>query len=67
DPAIAGVARELAELALAGAAALPGFFAAEDIDEAADFFARYTRLSRSPADDVLDARPSAAAMAVTGA
>lgn len=55
DPRIAAVARDLAELALAGAAALPGFFAADDLDQAAAFFARYTRRSRSPADDVLDA------------
>jgi glutamate--cysteine ligase len=54
DPAIASVARDLAELALAGAAALPGFFAAEDLEEADAFFARYTRQSRSPADDVLE-------------
>lgn len=55
DPRIATVARELAELALGGSAALPGFFRAEDLDEAAAFFARYTRRSRSPADDTLDA------------
>ena len=60
DPRIGGTARELAELALAGAAALPGFFSAADLDEAADFFARYTRLGRSPADDVLDALTPAA-------
>ena len=54
DPRIAAVARELADLALAGAAALPGFFAGADLDEAAAFFARYTRLARSPADDVLE-------------
>jgi glutamate--cysteine ligase len=54
DPRIAAVARDLAELALAGAAALPGFFAGADVDEAAAFFARYIRLARSPADDVLE-------------
>lgn len=54
DPRIASVARDLAELALTGAAALPGFFAARDLEEAAAFFARYTRLARSPADDVLE-------------
>jgi glutamate--cysteine ligase len=59
DPRIASVARDLADLALAGAAALPGFFAAEDLDEADTFFARYTRRARSPADDVLDARAHA--------
>jgi len=55
DTGIAAVARELAELAMAGAAALPGFFSAEDLDEAGSFFARYTHRSRCPADDVLDA------------
>lgn len=54
EPCLAAVARDLADLALAGAAALPGLFAAADLDEAAAFFARYTRLARSPADDVLD-------------
>jgi glutamate--cysteine ligase len=55
NPAIAATASDLAELALAGAAALPGFFSATDVDEAAEFFARYTRRGRSPADDTLDA------------
>lgn len=59
DPRIAAVARGLAELSLAGAAALPGFFTAEDVDEAAAFFARYTHHARSPADDVLDALAAA--------
>ena len=36
------------------ATALPNFFAGADLDEAAAFFARYTRLARSPADDVLE-------------
>ncbi|HEX2080178.1 MAG TPA: glutamate-cysteine ligase family protein [Longimicrobium sp.] len=60
DPRIAAVASDLAELALGGAAALPGF-SADDLDEAAAFFARYTRRSRSPADDVLDALAAALA------
>jgi hypothetical protein len=34
---------------------MPAFFGGEDIDEAAGFFARYTRRARSPADDTLDA------------
>jgi glutamate--cysteine ligase len=59
DARIAAVARDLAELAMAGAAALPGFFSAADLEEAAAFFARYTRLARSPADDVLDALAAA--------
>jgi glutamate--cysteine ligase len=55
DPPIASVARDLVDLALAGAVALPGFFSADDLDEAAAFFARYTLRGRSPADDTLDA------------
>lgn len=55
DPEIASVARDLAELATAGAAALPGLFDGETLDEAAAFFARYTLRARSPADDTLDA------------
>lgn len=55
DPHIAGVARDLAALAIRGAGALPGFFSSEDVEEAAAYFARYTYRSRSPADDVLDA------------
>ena len=55
DPRIAAVARDLAQLASEGAAALPGFFDGAALDEAAAFFARYTLRSRSPADDVLDA------------
>ncbi|HEX6040877.1 glutamate-cysteine ligase family protein [Longimicrobium sp.] len=58
DPAIAAVAGDLARLAMEGAAALPGFFSADDLDEAAAFFARYTFRARSPADDALDALPS---------
>jgi glutamate--cysteine ligase len=60
DPALlhAAAAGDLARLAMHGAAALPGFFAADDLDEAAAFFARYTLRARSPADDVLDALPS---------
>ena len=55
DPHIAGVARDLAALAVRGASVLPGIFSGEDVDEAAAFFASYTYRSRSPADDVLDA------------
>jgi glutamate--cysteine ligase len=54
-PRIAAMAAELAGIALSGATAMPGFFRGEDIDEAAAFFARYTRQARSPADDTLDA------------
>lgn len=62
DPRLASVAADLAELAMTGAAALPGFFAADDLDEAAAFFARYTRRARSPADDMLDALSTAPAL-----
>lgn len=63
DPHIAAVARDLADLALAGAEALPRFFDAGALDEAAAFFARYTHRSRSPADDVLDALATASVAA----
>lgn len=67
DPRIASVAGDLARLAMRGAAALPGFFSAEDLEEAEAFFARYTHRARSPADDILDAfaaaRPLAACQA----
>lgn len=59
DPAIAATAADLARLGMEGAAALPGFFSGEDLDEAAEFFARYTLQARAPADDVLDALPAA--------
>ena len=55
DPRIAATARDLSELSMAGAAALPGFFSAADLDGAAAYFGRYTARSRSPADDALDA------------
>jgi glutamate--cysteine ligase len=60
DPRLASVARDLAQLAMAGAAALPGFFAADDLDEAAAFFARYTAAARAPADDALAALAASA-------
>lgn len=59
DPRIASVARDLAQLSLSGAAALPGLFSPEDREEAAAFFARYTNRSRSPADEVLEAHAAA--------
>jgi glutamate--cysteine ligase len=67
DPRIAAVARDLAELAMQGAAALPGFFSADELDEAREYFARYTHRARSPADDVLDAFASTERMACQGA
>jgi glutamate--cysteine ligase len=54
-PAISATANALVDLALAGTAALPDFFSSTDIDEAGEFFGRYTRRGRSPADDTLDA------------
>jgi glutamate--cysteine ligase len=62
DPRIASVAADLAGIALSGAAAMPAFFAGQDIDEAAGFFARYTRQARSPADDTLRALAGFAAV-----
>lgn len=67
DPRIAAVARDLAELAMRGAGALPGFFSADDLDEAGAYFDRYTRQARSPADDALEAFASTERMACQGA
>ncbi|HST63356.1 MAG TPA: glutamate-cysteine ligase family protein [Longimicrobium sp.] len=67
DPRIAAVARDLAELGMQGAAALPGFFSADDLDEAGAYFARYTHQTRSPADDALEAYASTERMACQGA
>jgi glutamate--cysteine ligase len=52
DPRIATAARDLFELGLAGAAALgPAFVAPEDVEEAREFYERFTRRGRSPADE----------------
>lgn len=52
DPATARTASALFELALRGCAALePGYFHPADLEVARDFFDRYTRRARSPADD----------------
>lgn len=52
DPAIARTARDLAEIALRGCEGLgPGYFHPADLEEAREFFDRYTRRGRSPADD----------------
>jgi glutamate--cysteine ligase len=67
DPRIASVASELARLAMTGAAALPGFFSAADLEEAGAFFDRYTHRARSPADDILDAFAAARPMACEAA
>jgi glutamate--cysteine ligase len=67
DPRIAATARDLAELSMRGAAALPGFFSARDLDEAAAYFARYTHRSRSPADEILEAAAASQPMACQAA
>lgn len=54
DPQIAAGARELFELALAGAEALgPAFLCPADLDEARAYFHTYTARALSPADDAL--------------
>jgi hypothetical protein len=53
DPAIARVARDLADIALAGCAALPGWLSPADLETAREFFDRYTRRGRSLADETL--------------
>jgi glutamate--cysteine ligase len=53
DPAIAGTATQLAEIALAGCEGLgPGYFHPADLEQARGFFEQYTRNGRAPADDV---------------
>lgn len=52
DAAIAAVARDLVEIALAGCAALgPAFIGGGDLEIARAFFDRYTRRDAAPADD----------------
>jgi glutamate--cysteine ligase len=65
DPHVARVARDLFEIGVAGAARLgDGFLAPEDRAVAAEYFDRFTRRARAPADDVLDRyRPAAAGAA----
>jgi glutamate--cysteine ligase len=53
DPAIARTAVDLADIALLGCDALgPGYFHPADLEQARAFFERYTRRSRSPADEI---------------
>jgi hypothetical protein len=60
DERIGGAARDLFELALAGAEALgPDFISPADLEEARAFFQTYTARSLSPADDALAACPCA--------
>jgi glutamate--cysteine ligase len=55
DQALARTAAALAELAVSGCRALgPSYFHPADLEQAADFFERYTRRGRAPADDVVD-------------
>ncbi len=54
DPRLAAAARDLVDLALAGAARLPALFPGGMVEEAAGWFDRYTRRGRAPADDVLE-------------
>ena len=56
DPAIAGTACDLFEVALQGCQGLgPEYFNPSDLEEATAFYDRYTRQARSPADDMLEA------------
>jgi glutamate--cysteine ligase len=56
DPAIAGMAADLFEVALQGCRGLgPRYFHPSDLEQATAFFERYTRRGRSPADDMLEA------------
>ncbi|MGZ8398356.1 MAG: glutamate-cysteine ligase family protein [Gemmatimonadales bacterium] len=56
DPAIARTAADLFDLALTGCSGLgPHYFHPSDLEQARAFFDRYTRRSRAPADDMLQA------------
>jgi glutamate--cysteine ligase len=53
DPAIARVAADLADIAIAGCEHLgPAYFNPADVEQARAFFDQYTRRGRSPADDL---------------
>lgn len=55
DPAMARTAADLSELALSGCRALPpNYFHPADLERASDFFDRYTRQGRAPADDAVE-------------
>ena len=51
EPAVARVAKQLAELSLEGCRALGDYFSAADLERAAAFFDDYTLRGRCPADD----------------
>jgi glutamate--cysteine ligase len=56
DPAVARTASDLFEVALQGCQELGArYFHPADLEQATAFFDRYTRRSRSPADDMLEA------------
>ena len=56
DPAVARTAADLFEVALQGCQELGArYFHPADLEQATAFFDRYTRRSRSPADDMLEA------------
>lgn len=60
DPGIAGVAADLAEIALRGCEALgPAYFRPTDLEQARAFFEAYTWRGRSPADDAAGAEIAA--------
>ena len=57
DPEIADTAADLFTIALAGCERLgPEYFSAVDLEEAGEFFDRYTRRGRSPGDDAEEGR-----------
>jgi len=54
-PLIASTATDLFQIALGGCRQLgPDYFHPGDLEEAKDFFERYTRQARAPADDVVE-------------
>ena len=55
DPAMARTAADLSELAMIGCRSLgTNYFHPVDLERAADFFDRYTRQGRAPADDAVE-------------
>lgn len=67
DPALGAAARGLAALALEGAAAQPALFPPPVIEEAAEYFARYTARGRAPADEMAGDDPAELGRAEAGA
>ena len=53
DPAILGTATDLVDIAIAGCEHLgPGYFHPADLEQAREFFDRFTRRGRAPADEL---------------